>query len=82
MSAHNISNITPHLHCSISHTIDYYIHSAAQYEKAFVNSELYRDKRLKAELGIYRLGLVFCSQKRDCLNVFAERSFQIVQLVG
>ncbi len=53
MNAHNISNTTPHLHSSISHAIDYYIRHAAQYQKAFVNSEQYRYKRLKVELGIY-----------------------------
>jgi len=55
MNAQNSSNTAPHLHSSISQAIDYYIRHAAQYQKAFVNSEQYRYKRLKAELGSYRL---------------------------
>ncbi|GIU11859.1 tyrosine-type recombinase/integrase [Shewanella glacialipiscicola] len=55
MNAQNSSNTAPHLHSSISQAIDYYIRHAAQYQKAFVNSEQYRYKRLKTELGSYRL---------------------------
>lgn len=55
MNAQKTNYSTPHLHSSISHAIDYYIRHAAQYQKAYVPSEQYRYRRLKAELGLYRL---------------------------
>ena len=55
MNLHLLTHSAPHLHSSISQAIDYYIRHVAQYQKAYVNSEQYRFKCLKKELGQYRM---------------------------
>lgn len=39
----------------MSQAIDYYIGNVAQYQKAYINSEQYRFKRLKREIGQHRV---------------------------
>ncbi|MCW3171670.1 hypothetical protein [Shewanella subflava] len=55
MNVQLLTHSAPHLHSAISQVIDYYIRHVAQYQKAYVNSEQYRFKCLKKELGQYRM---------------------------